>query len=125
MNQHSLVVVVSAVSLLPTCATQQVSFNQDVRPIINENCKECHAAPDGFGYKVSGLNMDSYESLMQGTVYGPVIIAGDSRRSILNKLVEGRAGHLKDVLREANKESMTEQQVDILREWVNQGAQKN
>ncbi|MDX2507766.1 MAG: hypothetical protein QNL62_25275 [Gammaproteobacteria bacterium] len=37
--------------------------------------------------------MASYKTLMNGTIYGPVIVVGDSRRCILNKLIEGRAGN--------------------------------
>ena len=35
------------------------------------------------------LSMESYQSLMQGTLYGPVIVPGDGRQSILNMVVEG------------------------------------
>lgn len=117
--------IVTALTLLPACATQQVSFKQDITPIIDANCSGCHQAPDGYGYKASGLEMDSYESLMQGTIYGPIIIAGDSRRSILNKLVEGRAGKLQSVLHRADKEPMTEEEISVIRQWVDEGAPDN
>ncbi|MCK7580275.1 MAG: hypothetical protein MZV65_34635 [Chromatiales bacterium] len=35
--------------------------------------------------------MSSYESLMKGTKFGPVIVPGSSLTSALNMLVEGRA----------------------------------
>lgn len=71
-----------------------------------------------------GLSMESYNSLMQGTIYGSVIIPGDSRRSILNKLVEGRAG---DIMRMPHnrKDPLTEDEIQALRLWVNQGALNN
>ncbi len=46
--------------------------------------------PSGLGYIQTGLNMASYDTMMDGTVFGVVIIPGDSKRSVINKLVEGR-----------------------------------
>jgi hypothetical protein len=68
--------------------------------------------------------MSSYQSLMQGTFYGPVIVAGDSRRSILNMLVEGRAGKLQRMPHN-EKDGLSKKQVRILRDWVDQGALDN
>jgi uncharacterized membrane protein len=73
---------------------------------------------------MTGLEMDSYQSLMQGTAYGPVIIAGDSRRSMLNMLVEGRAGKLQRMPHN-NEQGLTDEQIETLRAWVNQGAVNN
>jgi len=113
-----------AVLLLPACATQPVSFSYDVVPILQDRCIKCHAPPDGKGYRQTGLSMLTYESLMAGTDYGPVIIAGDSRRSILNMLVEGRAGK-KQRMPHNETEALSQAQIETLKEWVNQGALDN
>ena len=112
------------VTLITGCATQQVSYQQDVVPILEQRCLECHVAPDGTGYQATGLLMDSYDSLMQGTDYGPVIVAGDSRRSIFNMLVEGRAGNMQRMPHDED-DVLSEEQIEILRKWVNQGALNN
>jgi hypothetical protein len=109
---------------LTGCATQQVSYQRDVVPILEQRCLECHVSPDGSGYQSTGLLLDSYESLMHGTDYGPVIIAGDSRRSIFNMLVEGRAGNMQRMPHN-DDQGLSEEQIDILRNWVNQGALNN
>lgn len=114
----------AVILLIIGCATQPVSYRHDVVPILESRCIKCHTPPDGIGYKATGLNMNSYESLMQGTYYGPVIFAGDSRRSILNMLVEGRAGKLQ---RMPHKEDqpLSREQIETLRTWVNEGAVDN
>jgi len=122
---HSNLIIFSLLPLLPACALQQVSYKQDVHPILESNCNGCHTAPSGYGYQKSGLKMDTYPSLMKGTFYGPVIIAGDSRRSIFNKLVEGRAGQLQKILHQQNKKNISEVEVETLKNWVNQGALDN
>ena len=91
MNRLYLATIMS-MPLFISCASQQVSYRDDVLPILEDRCIQCHLAPDGPGYLATGLEMDSYHSLIQGTFYGPVIVAGDSRRSILNILVEKRQG---------------------------------
>ena len=68
--------------------------------------------------------MDSYDSLMQGTVYGPIIVAGDSRRSVFNMLVEGRAGKLQRMPHN-EAQGLSDEQIETLKNWVNQGARDN
>ena len=106
------------------CATQQVSYRDDVAPILESRCIKCHAAPDGKGYMATGLAMDSYDALIRGTDYGPVIVAGDSRRSILNMLVEGRAG-LQQRMPHNDEVGLSDDQIETLKRWVNQGAPDN
>ena len=107
------------------CATKPaVSFQLDVNPILKDNCLQCHISPNGVGYISTGLNMVSYETLMHGTIYGPVIVPGDSRRSILNKLVEGRAGKYM-LMPHDKKDALTEEEIKTLRLWVNQDAKNN
>ena len=68
--------------------------------------------------------MDSHDALMQGTIYGPIIIAGDSRRSILNMFVEGRAAKIQCQAHQ-NNGPLSEQERELLSDWVNQGAPNN
>jgi hypothetical protein len=107
------------------CTLQrQVSFARDVYPILDDHCLHCHTPPDGEGYKKVGLNMESWETLRHGTIYGPVIVPGDSRRSILNMLVEGRAGRALRMPHDED-EPLADEAIETLRLWVEQGAKKN
>ncbi|MGB5517400.1 MAG: hypothetical protein WBO73_02910 [Gammaproteobacteria bacterium] len=123
MNRNACFII-SILFLLISCATQQVSYRNDVAPILQSRCVQCHTAPDGSGYRATGLELGSYDALMQGTVYGPVIIVGDSRRSILNMLVEGRAGKSQSMPHQEG-DVLTEHELKLLSEWVNQGAHDN
>ena len=68
--------------------------------------------------------MDSYDALIQGSVYGPIIVAGDSQRSILNMLVEGRAGNVRRNLHN-NGKVLTDDEIQAFKMWVEQGALNN
>ena len=122
--RRSLLVALAA-SMVVACAVQRrVSFARDVYPILEKDCLHCHRPPDGEGYKKVGLNMETWETLRQGTVYGPVIVPGDSSRSILNMLVEGRADRSLRMPHK-QKEPLPADEIETLRLWVEQGAQKN
>jgi hypothetical protein len=123
MNRNSRFIIIIPI-LMVSCATQQVSYRNGVAPILQSRCVQCHTAPDGSGYKATGLELDTYDALMQGTFYGPVIIVGDSGRSILNMLVEGRAGKAQSMLHQEG-DVLTEHQLKLLSEWVIQGALDN
>ena len=68
--------------------------------------------------------MESYETLVQGSIYGPVIVPGNTTKSTLNMLVEGRAGDLPRAL-EIKHKPMTDHEIEVLRLWVEQGAHNN
>jgi hypothetical protein len=111
----------SIIFVLAGCVTQQrMSYQRDVIPIIEAKCLDCHTPPNGTGYLRSRLSMESYEALMEGTIYGPVIVASDSRHSILNMLVEGRLD-----LPMRTPHPLNTEEIETFRLWVDQGALKN
>jgi len=121
----SLLITLLTCLVLVGCADKlQISYQRDVRPIFVDKCIDCHSPPYGEGYIKTGLDLESYESLMKGSVYGPVIVPGSSKKSPLNMLVEGRAGDLSRVLKRLH-DPMTDEQIKVIRLWVKQGAQDN
>lgn len=116
--------IVTTLYLTACATTQEISYQQDVYPIFTDKCIECHTPPYGEGYRRTGLDLRSYESLLAGSIYGPVVIPGDSRKSPLNILVEGRAGDLSRTL-ENRHNPITEHEITALKGWVEQGARNN
>lgn len=111
--------------MIAGCATQDVvSYQSDIAPILNGKCLRCHKEPDGMGYVQSGLNVESYQTLMQGTMFGEVIIPGDSKRSVINKLIEGRAGESMR-MPHGDAKKLTAAEVEQIKRWVDQGALDN
>ena len=73
------------------CAQQnRVSYAQDIAPIFRGWCVSCHQ-PGGEGYNASGLDLTSYDGVMKGTKFGPMVIPGHPDESNLIVLIEGRA----------------------------------
>jgi len=107
------------------CATTlQISYQRDVYPIFMSKCIDCHTPPDGEGFRKTGLDMESYETLMEGSVFGPVVVPGDSETSTLNMFIEGRAGALSRVFKNAHN-PITDHEIMILHLWIEQGARNN
>jgi hypothetical protein len=100
-----------------------VSYRNDVAPILDKYCMACHV-PGQSGYVVSGFELGSYESLMKGTQYGPVVLPGDALTSVLVMLIEGRTD---PALRMPHGDASKPSADDILtiRRWVEQGAKNN
>ena len=107
----------------PAQGQPEVSYKNDVVPIIHDYCLNCHE-PGGKGYEKSGLDMRTYQSLMKGTKFGTVIKPGDSFTSILIQLVEGRA-HASIKMPFGMSGGLAKDKIEILKKWVNQGAQDN
>ncbi len=98
----------------PAAASAAVSFANDILPIIQSRCVNCHG-----GERIEeGLVLKSYEEIMAGSDNGPVIVPGDAANSLLVELVENRKMPKRGP-------KLTPPQVQILVDWVNQGALKN
>ena len=100
-----------------------VSYAQDVEPILQANCLSCHQE-GGAGFEASGFSMASYDELMKGTQYGPMIVAGDSEGSNLLVLMEGRADPSIS-MPHGRMEPVSKADIDTIRRWIDQGAKKN
>lgn len=71
-------------------AQPQLSYAEDLVPIFRGYCISCHQ-PGGEGYNASGFDLSTYQGLMNGTKYGPMVVPGKPDISNLIVLIEGRA----------------------------------
>lgn len=119
-----LATAIAATTLGCERATQEtVSFRNDVMPILRENCLQCHDAV-GQGTAASGFSVVSYNGVMQGTQYGPVVVPGDPDASVLIQLVEGRADPSIS-MPHGDARKLYAAEKDVLRAWIAQGAPDN
>ena len=100
----------------------EVSFAKDVQPILKKHCVECHL-PNGQGHAASGFLVESYDSLMKGTKFGPVVVPGDALSSSLYSLV---AGEVDESIRMPHgKDPLPAAEIAVVEAWITQGAQNN
>jgi len=100
-----------------------VSFSQDVQPIINQHCVQCHQA-GGLGEVASGFDLTTYEGLMKGTNAGPMVIAGDIEGSNFLVLMEGRADP-SIIMPHGENDPVPKKDIQTLKTWIGQGAKNN
>ncbi len=101
----------------------KASYSQDIIPILQKYCLECHV-PNAPGHLASGLDMSTYQSLMKGTKFGPIIKAGDSLSSTLLILVDGRSDpSIK--MPHGDRTALSAPELKTLRLWIDQGAINN
>ena len=119
------VLTLTAILIVLTWATgiaAQVSFNEDVMPIMKIRCVECHQ-PGGSGYEKSGLDLRTYEGLMKGTKFGSVITPGNALESNLLAVIDRRTS--REIWMPHERKQLSKCERQTLRFWVMQGAQKN
>lgn len=107
-------------SLAGAQATRPVVFNQDIRPLLSDNCFSCH----GFDAKTrkAGLRLDVPEGAFQPNKDGRVAIKpGDAEGSEVWKRLLTEDPD--DVMPppESHK-TLTAEQKELIRRWINEGA---
>ena len=95
-------------------AAGDVSFTNDVKPILSGSCKDCH----GGNQTKARLNMTTYEGLMAGGLDGVVIVAGNSTDSYLIQLVT-------DGKMPKRGSRLTSEQIQTISRWIDAGALNN
>lgn len=91
-----------------------VSYANQVFPILNVYCAECH----GIVRLRGGLNLTSYDGLMAGSDNGAVLMPGNANESLFIDLIE--QGEMP-----SRRPALSSEDIQILIDWVNQGALNN
>jgi len=97
----------------PAAATG-ISFANDIMPILQSRCVNCH----GGERLEEGLSLKSYSDLMAGSDNGTVVVPGDADNSLLAEMV---------VTQKMPKRGpkLTPPQVQLIVDWISQGALNN
>ena len=110
---------------------RQVSYSADVKPILDNYCIQCHSG-SGEGEAASGLALDDYEALMQGTKFGQVVVPGSSMSSTLYLVVTEKTDpkihmppHHDEALAEGRGFALSREHIETIGTWIDQGAKDN
>jgi len=108
--------VFSLLAVLPAAAQagREVSFDKEVKPMLEARCVKCH----GPAMQMGKLDLRNRAAALSGGEKGPGLLPGNSAQSILFKRV---AGLEKPAMPMDGK--LTDAEVETLRLWIEQGAQ--
>ena len=97
-----------------------VSFAEDVTPILEAKCVICHGGADENGAitKEMQLDLTSYDALMIGSEYGPIVEPGNVEDSVLWMMIE-----VGDMPQEGDP--LTAEELEVIQAWIAEGAQNN
>jgi len=107
----------SAVAELPA---QQPVFNRDIRPLLSDNCFQCHG-PDA-AKRQGGLRLDLSEAAYQGGESGPAIVPGKPAESLLVERIYSTDPDLQMPPLQSGK-TLDAAQKQLLQQWISGGAQ--
>jgi mono/diheme cytochrome c family protein len=98
----------------PAAEGATVSFATDILPLFESRCIGCH----GGDRTQEGLDLKTHASLMAGSDNGSVVTPGDAANSLLVEMVATQKMPKRGP-------KLTPPQVQLITDWVNQGALDN
>lgn len=118
----AVVVAAAVAGCGPEGGRQEVSFRNQVHPLLKKRCGECHSG-GGAGVQKTGFSIDSHSTLMIGTKYGPVVVPGSSVSSSLYRLVAGKVDPA--IRMPHGREQLPADEIALIERWIDQGAKDN
>jgi hypothetical protein len=99
---------------VPAAGAATISFANDIKPLLDSRCVNCH----GGERTQEGLNLTSHANLMAGSDNGIVVTPGDADNSLLVEMVKTNKMPKRGP-------KLTPSQVQLIIDWINQGALNN
>jgi len=107
-------IALTAIFLRAVVAAEPLTFEKDVRPIFKANCFHCHGEEEE---KQGNLDLRLARLIATGGDSGPVIIAGNSAKSVLiERLAAG------EMPPEGKGKPLVAKELATIRTWIDQGA---
>jgi len=123
--------LITPVLLIGACSQGEVSFTDDIQPIITKSCISCHSG-GGEGATASDYLMTDYNNVMKGTTYGPVVVPGSRLSSSLYLVIAGKTApeirmppHNDESFADGRGFMLSAETIEMIGLWIDQGAKNN
>jgi len=103
-----------------TDRAESVDFQRDIRPILSENCFQCHGPDENT--READLRLDLADAAQADLGDYAAIIPGDASESEAMKRVLSDDEYEQMPPADSGKE-LTEQEIELLRRWIESGAE--
>ena len=114
-----IITVLGLFSANPSAVAEPLDFNRDIRPILSDHCFQCHG-PDA-GQRKAKLRLDTEAGSRADLGGYAAVVPGAPENSVLLRRVLSEAPD--EVMPPPEtKRSLTKRQQDLLRRWIEQGA---
>ncbi|MEO8494261.1 MAG: PSD1 and planctomycete cytochrome C domain-containing protein [Planctomycetota bacterium] len=120
MTKHSrLLLLVLCLPPASAAASETVSFNRDIRPLLSDNCFQCHGPDENK--REAGLRLDVREEAVAQRDAGPAISPGQPAASELIKRINHDDPEMRMPPADSER-ALTPEQRHLLENWIAQGA---
>ncbi|HUB79911.1 MAG TPA: DUF1553 domain-containing protein [Bryobacteraceae bacterium] len=103
----------------PVLLAQTIDFDRQIRPILSENCFQCHG-PDGAA-RQADLRLDRRDSAFEQRAEGTAIVPGKSADSMVYQRISSTDAGFRMPPAEAHK-TLTPDQIATIQHWIDAGA---
>lgn len=95
---------------------RRVDFSEQIQPLLRRHCQRCH----GEKHDEGGLRLNGRVDVVgEADSELPIVVPGHAGKSLLiSRLVDADAGELMPL----DGESLSQREVDLLRQWIDEGA---
>lgn len=116
-----VIMILGFSTAISIAADQPISFNRDIRPILSDNCFQCHG-PDEHK-RQAGLRLDLQESATKAVESGHVAIvpAKPDASELVRRIVSTDNDLLMPPANSGKK--LTPHQIGLLKQWIAEGAE--
>ena len=114
-----LIVLRSAIAAPGETAAKPVDFDREIRPILSDTCFACHG-PDEK-QRMAKLRLDTKDGLFEDRGTHKLVVSGDLASSLLYQRISA-PDKAKRMPPPYAQRHLTDQQVDLIRRWIEQGA---
>jgi hypothetical protein len=98
---------------------QNVDFQREIRPILSDNCFQCHG-PDSES-RQADLRLDRRDSALAARADGTPIVPGKSAESLVYQRISSGDADFRMPPAEAHK-TLTPAQISTIKRWIDSGA---
>ena len=112
---------VDASKLPPASTKAGVTYDSDIKPILEKSCTKCHGAEK----PKARLRLDSLAGALKGGENGKVVVPGDSASSVLVHNIAHAGdpdGYMPPPRNKAGIKALTKEEIALIRAWIDQGA---
>jgi hypothetical protein len=96
---------------MPTLAADQLTYDLGIGGLFQARCGNCH----GETANLQGLDLSSYEGILEGGASGPAIVPGDAEASLVVQYMTAERAHFSQ---------FSSHELQQVINWINAGAPK-
>ena len=101
------------IAIILTFTFSSIDYNSQIQPIFDSSCTNCHGSS-------GGLNLNSYQNLMNGGNSGDAVVPGNSNSSLLYERIILPNSAFGDM--PPGNSELSQTQIDLISQWIDEGA---